>query len=162
MKIKGKRTRESSTETCIQAIPLDANSLGNVHGGNILKLIDSVGAIVAQRHCQGYAHHVVTAAIDNVQFLSPAHIGDLIIIKASLNYTGKTSMEIGVRVEIENLKTGEKNYINSAYLTFVAMDENDNPVQIPQVIPGSKEEKRRFEEGKQRSETRKANRKKVK
>ena len=157
--MKGKEVRASKEETSIQAIPLNANAAGNVHGGDILKWIDSTAGVVAQRHCGEYAAQVATAVIDSVQFLSPAHIGDLIIFKASLNYTGRTSMEIGVRVEIENLRTGKKVHTSSAYLTFVAMDKNGRPIPIPSVIPVTKTEKRRFKEGKERSETRKANRK---
>lgn len=158
--MKGKKVKESKTEMCIEAIPLDANSAGNVHGGTIMKLIDSTAAVVAKRHCREQVSSIVTAAIDNVQFLSPANIGNLIVIKASVNYTGRTSLEVGVRVETEDLRTGKINYVNSAYLTFVALDENGCPTPVPSVIPMSKEEKRRFQEGKERSEIRKANRKK--
>ncbi|TKJ18926.1 MAG: acyl-CoA thioesterase [Promethearchaeota archaeon Loki_b31] len=132
-------------------MPEHANVAGNVHGGNLLKLVDQAGAIVAARHTH---INVVTASVDKFDFISPAYIGNLIFIKASINYVSRTSMEIGVRVEAECLKTGVHTHIGSAYLTFVAIDKDDKPTEVPGLIPETEEEKRRYEEAKKRREIR--------
>ena len=131
--------------------PEHANPAGNVHGGYILKLIDQAAAIVAARHTHA---NVVTASVDSMSFISPAYVGNLIFAKASLNYVGRTSMEIGVRVEAECLKTGRHTHVASAYLTFVALDDDDNPISVPKLILETEEEKRRFREGEKRRESR--------
>ena len=125
--------------------------LGNVNGGAILNLIDNVAGIVALRHCRT---RVVTASIDTMSFLSPVHVGELLILKASVNYVGKTSLEVGVRVETENLRTGERRKTGSAYLTFVAISEEGKPIPVPPLKPETPEEKRRWEEAKKRREER--------
>ena len=132
-------------------MPEHANVAGNVHGGNLLKLVDQAGAIVAARHTHT---NVVTASVDRFDFISPAYIGDLIFIKASLNYVSRTSMEIGVRVEAECLKTGVHTHIGSAYLTFVALDNDDKPTEVPELIPETEEEQRRYDDTKKRREIR--------
>ena len=132
-------------------MPEHANVAGNVHGGNLLKLVDQAGAIVAARHTHT---NVVTASVDRFDFISPAYIGNLIFIKASINYVSRTSMEIGVRVEAECLRTGVHTHIGSAYLTFVAIDKDDKPTEVPGLIPETEEEKRRYEEAKKRREIR--------
>ena len=132
-------------------MPEHSNAAGNVHGGYILKLVDQAGAIVAARHTH---RNCVTASLDRMDFISPVFIGNLTFAKASINYTGRTSMEIGVRIEAECLKTGTHTHVGSGYLSFVALDENDKPVEIPQIIPESEEEKRRYEEAKKRRENR--------
>ena len=150
-----KKIQDSQVIMRYEAIPPDANPSGNVHGGTIMKLIDAAAGVVAKRHCR---NNVVTARVDNLQFLSPVYIGNLITVKASLNYTGRTSMEIGVRVESEDLLTGKITHTNSSYVTMVAIDKKGKPTLIPQVIPETEEEKRRYREGEERSLRRKRER----
>ena len=152
-----KKIQDSQVIMRHEAIPPDANSAGNVHGGTIMKLIDAAAGVVAKRHCR---KNVVTARVDNLQFLSPVYIGNLITVKASLNYTGRTSMEIGVRVESEDLITGKITHTNSSYVTMVAIDEKGKPISVSQVIPETKEEKRRYSEGERRALMRKKDREK--
>ena len=152
-----KKIQDSQVIMRHEAIPPDANSVGNVHGGTIMKLIDAAAGVVAKRHCR---KNVVTARVDNLQFLSPVYIGNLITVKASLNYTGRTSMEIGVRVESEDLITGKITHTNSSYVTMVAIDEKGKPISVSQVIPETKEEKRRYSEGERRALMRKKDREK--
>ncbi len=128
--------------------------LGAVNGGAILNLIDNIAGIAALRHCRT---RVVTASIDSMSFLNPVHVGELLILKASVNYVGRTSLEVGVRVETENLRTGERKKTGSAYLTFVAIDENGKPIPVPPLSPQTPEEKRRYEEAKIRRKQRLAN-----
>lgn len=151
--MKIKRLKPSDTSVVIAQVmnPQDANPAGNVHGGVIMKLIDTAAAVVATRHSRS---NVVTASIDRLDFHNPVYVGDLVFFKASINYVGKTSMEIGVRVEAENLKTGEVRHTSSAYLTFVALDENGKPKEVPKLLLTTPEEKRRYEEGKLRRELR--------
>jgi uncharacterized protein (TIGR00369 family) len=127
--------------------PQDANPAGNVHGGVIMRLIDSAAGTVALRHSRS---NVVTASIDRIDFLCPVYIGELVTLKASLNFVGRTSMEIGVRVEAENLITGEVRHTNSAHLTFVALDKNGRPKEVPRLILESEEDYRRNERAKAR------------
>ena len=131
--------------------PQDANPAGNIHGGVIIKLIDTAAGAVARRHARS---NVVTASIDRLDFHKPVYIGDMVTCKASLNYTGRTSMEIGVRVEAETFKTGEIRHAVSAYLTFVSLDENGNPQEIPQLIVNTEQLKRRNKEAILRREMR--------
>ena len=136
-----KKTVNVSRVTVSQVMqPADANPAGNVHGGTIMKLIDNAAGVVAFRHSRCNS---VTASVDQIDFHFPAFIGDLLIIKASLNLVGKTSMEIGARVESENLLTGKTRHIASAYLTFVALDKNLKPVQVPGLILETDKEKKR-------------------
>ncbi|MBW2966400.1 acyl-CoA thioesterase [Candidatus Woesearchaeota archaeon] len=153
--MEDKKVLESRVEIAQVMYPEHANPAGNVHGGHILKLIDQAGAIVAARHTH---KNVVTASVDSMSFISPAYVGNLVFAKASLNYVGRSSMEVGVRVEAECLKTGRHTHIASAYLTFVALDEDDNPIPIPRLITETEDEKRRFEEAKKRRENRIAKR----
>jgi len=124
-----------------------ALELGAINGGSILNLIDNVAGLCALRHCRS---RVVTASIDRMDFLNPVHVGELLILRASVNYTGTKSLEVGVRVETENLNTGETSKTGSAYLTFVAVDEFGRAIPVPPVLPQSEDEKRRFEDAKQR------------
>ena len=142
-----KTVAESRVELAQIMYPEHANPAGNVHGGYILKLIDQAAAIVAARHTHS---NVVTASVDRMDFISPAYIGNIVFAKASLNYVGRTSMEVGVRIEAECLKTGRHTHIGSAYLTFVALDGEDRPFEIPKLILETEEEKRRFAEAKER------------
>ncbi len=131
----------------MQMLPVDANPMGNVHGGTILKMVDLAAAVSALRHARSI---VVTASIDRMDFYHPVYVGNLLSLKASVNYAGTTSMEVGVRIEAEDLKSGKITHTGSSYLTYVAIDENGKPVGIPDVIPETPEEKRRWREGKNR------------
>ena len=146
-----KKISDSKVQIAQVMMPEHSNAAGNVHGGYILKLVDQASAIVAARHTH---QNCVTASVDRMDFISPVYIGNLVFAMASINYTGKTSMEIGVRIEAECLKTGTHTHVGSAYLTFVALGENDKPVEIPQIIPETDEEKRRYDEAKKRREIR--------
>lgn len=134
-----------------QMLPSDANPFGNVHGGVIVKLIDSAAGVAAGRHAR---ERVVTARIDELSFLAPVYVGDLVYAKASVNDVGRTSMEVGVRVEAENVRTGEIVHVSSAYLVFVAIDENGRPAPIPPLAAETEEEKRRQSAARQRRELR--------
>jgi acyl-CoA hydrolase len=150
-KMDGKLVRDSVTYMSMVMLPDDANVAGNVHGGVIMKQIDNCGGVAAVRHSHMNA---VTASIDRIDFHNPCHVGDLLILKASINYVGKTSMEVGVRVEAENVLRGECRHIASAYLTYVALDKDGRPATIPPLIPETTEEKRRIKEGQERRERR--------
>lgn len=150
-----KTAAESRIMTSILMVPEDANPAGNVHGGVIMKHIDETAGVVAFRHTRTNA---VTASIDRLVFHHPVYIGNLLTLKASLNMTGRTSMEIGVRVESEDLHTGAVYHTASAYLTFVALDEQGRPRQIPQLIITSDDEDRRNRQARQRRNLRLAER----
>lgn len=149
--MKTKRVKDSSITIMDQMTRQDANLAGNVHGGVIMKHIDNTGGLVAARHAQ---KNVVTASIDKIDFHNPVYVGDLLRLQASINYTGKTSMEIGVRVEAENVMTGEVRHTASAYLTYVALDEDGKPTEIPQIMLETQEEKCRNKDAKMRREIR--------
>ena len=149
--MKTRKISESRVEIAQVMYPEHANPAGNVHGGYILKIVDQAAAIAGARHTH---QNVVTASVDRMDFISPVYIGNLVFAKASINYTGKTSMEIGVRVEAECIRTGTHTHVGSAYLTFVALDDNDKPTEIPQIIPETEEEKRRYMEAQNRRELR--------
>jgi len=152
-----KSVRESRVEMAQAMFPVDANPAGNVFGGTIMKLIDTAAGIAAHRHCRT---NVVTASMDRLDFYQPVFVGELVVLRASINYVGKTSMEVGVRVEAENLTTGDVRHTNSAYLTIVSLDENRKPQSVPRIVSRTKDEKRRFKEGRIRAEQRRARRKK--
>lgn len=141
------------TRTVVQRImmPADANPAGNVYGGSILKYIDEVASIVSFRHTRT---NVVTASIDRMDFLAPMHIGDILVLKAAINYTGKTSMEVGVRVEAEEPRSGHIVHAGSCYLTMVALDRAGRPTPVPPVAPSSDEERAWYDEGRRRREQR--------
>ncbi len=149
--MKGKTAAESITIMSHVMSPQDVNMAGNVHGGAVIKLIDDAAGVVAARHTRT---NVVTASIDRLDFHHPAYIGDLLIVKASLNLAGRTSMEIGVRVETEQLFTGEVRHTASAYLTYVALDKDGKPTEIPPLILDSEEARRRNREALARREAR--------
>ncbi len=131
--------------------PHDANPVGNVHGGVIMHMIDSAGGVVAIRHCRT---NVVTASIDRLDILRPVFIGDLVTFKASINLAGVTSMEVGVRVDAENLRTGEVRKVATAYLTYVALGQDGRPIPVPPLILETEEDRRRNDEAKERREAR--------
>lgn len=151
-----KRIKDSSVTIAQVMIPQDVNPAGNVHGGVIMKLIDTAAAVVAGRHSRC---NTVTASIDRLDFHHPVFVGDLLFFKASLNMVGRTSMEVGVRVESENLITGEVRHTASAYLTFVALDKAGRPQAVPPLVFETDEEKRRNREAETRREMRLAERK---
>ena len=122
-------------------LPSDANPYGNVHGGEVMKLIDAVAGAAATRHARA---RVVTARIDELSFLAPVYVGHLVTAKASVNHVGKTSMEIGVRVEAEDMLTGNVVHVASAYLVFVATDERGKPVPLPPLVAETDDERRRM------------------
>ncbi len=125
------------------ALPNDANPLGDLLGGHVMHLVDMAGALAAMRHAR---RPVVTAAVDHMTFLHPVKIGQLLVLRSSVNRAFRTSMEVGVRVEVEDLTTGEIRHTSSAYLTFVALDDEGKPTAVPPVIPETPEQQRRYEE----------------
>jgi acyl-CoA hydrolase len=143
----GRFVRESVSEYSEFALPTDANTLGNVLGGKVMHLVDLAAALAAVRHSRCA---VVTASVDQMTFLHPVQIGQLIVLRSSVNRVFRTSMEVGVRVEVENLLTGHIKHTSSAYLTFVAIDKDGRRVAIPPVIPETDDEKRRFAEAEER------------
>jgi acyl-CoA hydrolase len=149
--MEGKPVRQSVSEYSELALPNDANSLGNVLGGKVMHLVDLAAAMAAIRHARRPA---VTASVDSLHFLHPVRIGQLIVLRSSVNRAFRTSMEVGVHVETEELLTGNKLHTCSAYLTFVALDENGRATEIPPVIPETEEEQRRYREAGERREYR--------
>jgi uncharacterized protein (TIGR00369 family) len=149
--MQGKTVKETQIIVSQMMTPQDINPSGNVHGGVIMKLIDTAGGLVANRHTRS---NVVTASIDRLDFHHPVFVGDLVTLKASLNFAGTTSMEVGVHVEAENVFTGEVRHTASAYLTFVSLDEKGKPKQIPPLILETEPEKRRNREAQIRREDR--------
>ena len=134
-------------------MPMDANVLGNVFGGAIMRYMDEVAAIVAWRHA---GKNVVTASIDRMNFYAPVFVGNLLIMKATVNYVGTTSMEIGVRIEAQDPTTRKGTHTGSCYLTYVALDEKGKPTPIPPLIITTPDEKRRFKEAVARRKVREA------
>jgi len=149
--MKEKTVDESKLLIVQQMVQADANLAGNVHGGVIMKLIDSTAGLVAVRHALS---NVVTASIDRLDFHTPVFVGELLVVNAAINYTGTSSMEVGVRVEAENVMTGERRHTASAYLTFVALDNDGKPTAIPPLAINSEEEKRRNREAAERRKIR--------
>lgn len=145
--MEGRAPRLSHTTVAEVMMPHMANHLGNVHGGVILGMLDRVGAVSAIRHAQRIC---VTASVDRVDFREPIHLGELVSMYASVNYAHRTSIEVGVRVEAENLLTGVRRHTNTCYLTFVALDESGRPVPVPPVLPETEDERRRFREAEAR------------
>ena len=135
--------RDSLSQISEMALPNDANPLGNLIGGKVMHLVDIAAAIAANRHSRLAC---VTASVDYMTFLHPVHIGELVILRSSVNRVFTTSMEVGVKVWVENLKTGETRHTSSAYLTFVGINAAGQPVRVPPVVPETDEEKRRFEQ----------------
>lgn len=149
--LQSRPVRESLSEYTQVALPNDANSLGNVLGGHIMHLVDLCGGIAAWRHAR---RPVVTVSVDHMSFLRPVRVGQLLILKSSVNRVFQSSMEIGVKVWVEDAITREVQHISSAYLTFVALDENGKPASVASVLPETEEEKRRYEEAGRRRERR--------
>ena len=145
--MQGKRVKDSRVTLHHFMLPQHANPLGNVHGGVIMKLVDEAAGLCAMRHAQRPA---VTIAIDSMTFHSPVRVGEVVSFNASLNWVGHTSMEVGVRVVAENPLTGECTHTNSAYLVFVALGDDGQPVQVPPLVLETDEERRRWAEAEAR------------
>ena len=149
--MEGKRVEESTVVMAQLMNPQDANPRGNVHGGVIMYLIDNAAGSAAIRHARA---PVVTASIDRLDFHHPVFVGDLVTLRASVNFIGRTSMEVGVRVEAESLLSGNKRHTASAYLTFVSLGEDGRPSPLPSLILDTDDEKRRNREAQSRRQTR--------
>lgn len=154
-----KTPSESQIESRYIVMPDHANHYGTAFGGAIMSWIDMVAAMVAQKHS---GREAVTLSVDRLTFIHPIYIGDHVILRASVNYVGSTSMEIGVQVLKENPYNNENVRATTAYLTFVALDENKKPVRVPPLIPETEPEKRRFENARLRLESMKELSKKLK
>lgn len=144
-----KKVSESRTEMSQLMMPHHANIAGTVYGGVLLSIADSVAYVCAARHA---GPNCVTVSVDQVDFREPIRIGELVTLKASVNYVGRTSMEIGIRIEAENLKTGDRRHTNSCYFTMVSLDEAGRPSPVPRLICETPVEKKRSKEGQIRRE----------
>jgi acyl-CoA hydrolase len=145
--------RDSQSEMAEIVLPNDANPLGALLGGRLMHWIDLAGALAAHRHSRQY---VVTASIDHLDFLFPVRVGDLVILKSSVNRVFRTSMEVGVKVWVEYYLADICHHVSSAYLTFVAVDKDGQHLPVPAVIPETDDEKRRYEDAGRRREIRRA------
>ena len=145
--MEARYVRESASEYAELALPNDTNALGTLLGGKVMHLVDLAGAMAAMRHARAV---VVTASIDYMTFLHPVHVGQLVILRSAVNRVFRTSMEVGVKVFVEDLLTGDTRHTSSAYLTFVAIDPQGKGVALPPVIPETDAEKRRYEEAARR------------
>ena len=150
-----KPVSNSKTIMARTMLPSDANPYGNVHGGEVMKLIDACAGAAATRHARS---RVVTAFVDELSFLAPVYVGDLVTAKASVNHVGRSSMEVGVRVEAENLLTGKVVHVSSAHLVFVGIDDAGKPVALPPLLAETDEEKRRMRAAEERRKRRLARR----
>ncbi len=128
-------------------LPNDTNNLDTVFGGKVMQYMDLCAAMSAYKFARTA---VVTASVDRLDFLAPARVGDMLILKSSVNYSHNTSMEVGVHIDAENVKTGKRRHTASAYLTFVSLDSDGKPKKVDDIIPESSDEKRRYNEGKER------------
>lgn len=149
--MQGKRVSESRTVTTQSVFPNDTNNQGTLYGGRLLDWIDMLGGVVAKRHSQ---RSIVTASIDSLNFLNVIHQRDIVTLEAWVNYVGRTSMEVEVRATAENPINGEIRKTCRAFLTFVAIDDEGNPCQVSPLIIETEEEKKRFEQAKQRRDAR--------
>lgn len=147
----GRRVSDSASEYSELALPNDANSLGTLLGGKIMHLVDLAGAIAAMKHCR---NAVVTASVDHMDFFHPVRPGQWVKLRSSVNRAFRTSMEVGVKVWVEDLIRGGQQHVSSAYLTFVAVDAEGRGVPVPPLIPETEDEKRRYEEAGARREYR--------
>lgn len=146
-----KRVKDSQITLNQLMLPQHANPMGNVHGGVITKLADEAGGLCAIRHSQRL---VVTIAIDSMTFHSPVHVGDLVSLYASLNWVGRSTMEVGIRVIAENPLTGEQTHTNTAYIVYVALGDNGRPIEAPRLILETDDERRRWAEAELRQQRR--------
>ena len=144
--------RESQSERSEIIFPGDANSLGNLFGGKLMQFIDLVGAVAAYRHARAIL--VVTASMDGLDFVAPVHVGDLLILKASVNRAFKTSMEVGVKAMVEDPRTRALRHVSTAYVTYVAVDATGTPVPVEPVVPQTDHQHRRYADAVRRRESR--------
>ena len=146
-----RRVSLSRVEMTELVLPGDANALGTIFGGKVMQWVDIAASVASMRHSSG---STVTASIDGLQFLTPIRVGEVVTLKASVNYAGRTSMEVGVRVDAENLITGERRYTTKAYLTFVAVDKKGKPRTVPSLELENDEDHRRNDEARARRRSR--------
>jgi len=151
LKLEPRPVRESQSEMTEIVLPNDANPLGSLLGGRLMHWIDLAGAMAAHRHARNY---VVTASMDHVDFLTPVRVGDLVILQSSVNRAFNSSMEVGVKVLVENYIRDARSRVASALLTFVAVDRDGHHLPVPPVVPETEDEKRRYEEAGRRRELR--------
>jgi acyl-CoA hydrolase len=142
---------ESQSERTEIVFPADSNALGNLFGGRLMQYIDLVGAMAASRHARAIT---VTASMDHLDFVAPVRVGELLILKASVNRAFKSSMEVGVRVMVEDVEQQHLRHVSSAYLTFVAVNRDGTRLIVPQVVPETEHQKRRYEDAGRRREMR--------
>lgn len=155
---KYKTVKESQVEMTELVLPNDTNRLGNLLGGRLMHMMDIAGAIAAARHTQRVC---VTASVDEMNFLHPIKEGDIVILQASVNRVFNTSMEVGIRVTLEDPLTGHRQHANSAYFTYVAIDDNGKPVKVDPIRPVTKEERRRYADAARRRQLRLQHRKRT-
>ena len=149
--MQGRHPSESEAEMAELMMTQHANLMGNVFGGVILALVDRVAAVCAIRHSR---RQCVTVSVDKVDFREPIHVGELITAFARVNFAGRTSMEVGVKIVTENVLTGEKRHTNSCYVTYVALDDQGRPAEVPPIVPQTPDEKRRYERAAKRRASR--------
>jgi len=142
---------ESQSERSEIIFPADANALGNLFGGRLMQFIDLVGAMAASRHARAIT---VTASMDHLDFVAPVRVGDLLILKASVNRAFKTSMEVGVKAMVEDIREQRLRHVSSAYLTYVAVDMDGKRIEVPKLLPITEHQKRRYEDAGRRREMR--------
>ncbi len=150
---KYKTVKESEVLFSELMLPSNSNFSGKIHGGYILSLMDKIAFACASKHSSQYC---VTASVDTVDFLNAINVGELVSMKANINYVGKSSMVVGIRVDSENIRSGEKKHCNSSYFTMVAKDEDGNNSEVPGLILSSNTEKRRFIKALKRLQLRKS------
>ncbi|HEY5595319.1 MAG TPA: acyl-CoA thioesterase [Nitrospiria bacterium] len=153
--IKEQTVSESAADAVQVVLPNDTNPLGNVLGGRVMHWIDMIAAVVAYRHSK---RPVVTALMERLEFHSPIRLGQIAILKAAMNYVGRTSMEVGVEVYAEDPMSGKRHHTSSAILTYVALDDSGKPTPVPPLLAEKAEEKRRYQEGEKRYQERKQRR----
>jgi len=149
--VVSRRVSESQSERSEIIFPADANALGNLFGGRLMQFIDLVGAMAASRHARAIT---VTASMDHLDFVAPVHVGDLLILKSSVNRAFRTSMEVGVKAMVEDVREQKLRHVSSAYLTYVAVDMQGHGVQVPQLICETDHQRRRYEDAGRRREMR--------
>src|SRR5215471_19161011 len=149
--VASRTVAESQAERSEIIFPADTNALGNLFGGRLMQFIDLVGAVAAVRHSRAV---VVTASMDHLDFVAPVHVGDLLILKASVNRAFRTSMEVGVKAMVEDVRQNRLRHVSSAYLTYVAMDMSGQKIAVPPVIAETEHQRRRYEDAGRRREMR--------
>ncbi|MGI4852700.1 MAG: acyl-CoA thioesterase [Janthinobacterium lividum] len=152
MQEQGRTVADSQAERSEVIFPGDSNSLGNLFGGRLMQFIDLVGAVAAYRHARAIT--VVTASMDHLDFVAPVHVGDLLILKASVNRAFKTSMEVGVKAMVEDPRTRTLRHVSTAYVTYVAVDQTGTPVPVEPVVPETEHQRRRYDDAGRRRENR--------